>query len=91
MIFSGSRYANSGVFTLARPGAPSVQTLRLPLPGPPLNQGYYRRQSGQRLDLIANAFLTDATAFWRMCDANNALVPDALAASDLIGIPLVTE
>jgi hypothetical protein len=42
------------------------------------------------LDLIANAFLKDATAFWRLCDANNTVVPDGLAARDLIGIPLVT-
>jgi len=67
-----------------------IQSLRLPLPGPALVQGYYRRSNGQRLDLIANAFLKDATAFWRLCDANNAVVPDSLAARDLIGIPLVT-
>jgi len=37
--------------------------------------------------LIAFRFLADPTAFWYLCDANNAMVPDALAAHKLIGIP----
>ena len=88
MIFPGSRYESTGQFTLDRPDGPKIQTLRLPLPGPPLIRGYYRRLDGQRLDLIANAFLKDATTFWRLCDANNSIVPDTLAARPLAGVPL---
>ena len=41
------------------------------------------------MDLIANRFLNDPFAgFWRLCDANNVIVPDALAKRDLVGIPL---
>jgi hypothetical protein len=90
MIFPGSRYENTGTFVLTRQDGTMIQTLRLPLPGPALVQGYYPRSDGQRLDLIANAFLKDATAFWRLCDANNVVVPDSLAARDLTGIPLLT-
>ena len=90
MIFPGSRYEKSGTFVLTRPDGTMIQSLKLPLPGPALVQGYYRRSDGQRLDLIANAFFKDATSFWRLCDANNAVVPDSLAARDLTGIPLVT-
>jgi len=54
-------------------------------------QGYYRRAGSQRLDLIAAHFLKDSTTFWQLCDANNAVVPDALAARDLIGIPLTGQ
>ena len=73
---------------MTRPDGTVVAVLRLPLPGPAVVQGYFpRRNTGQRLDLIANFFLKDATAFWQLCDANNAPVPDALAARDLIGIP----
>ena len=39
------------------------------------------------LDLLAARYLKDPTFFWRICDSNNAPSPDALAASDLIGIP----
>jgi hypothetical protein len=33
---------------------------------------------GERLDNIANQFLGDPTAFWRLCDANNAMRPEEL-------------
>jgi len=33
---------------------------------------------GERLDRIAAAELGDAEAFWRICDANDSMRPDAL-------------
>ena len=33
---------------------------------------------GERLDRIAGAELGDPEAFWRICDANDAMRPDAL-------------
>jgi hypothetical protein len=88
MIFPGSRYQNSLNYNVTQPNGSVTAVLRLPLPGTAVVQGYYpRRGAGQRLDLIANYFLNDATTFWRLCDANNAVVPDALTARDLIGIP----
>jgi hypothetical protein len=91
MIFPGSRYQNTGTFSVSRcDGKLTVQALCLPLPGPATVLGYYRRSTGQRLDLIANAFLKDATTSWRLCDANNAVSPDALAAGRLVGIPMTT-
>jgi hypothetical protein len=35
---------------------------------------------GERMDLIAARELGDAEAYWRICDANNAMRPDDLAA-----------
>jgi hypothetical protein len=88
MIFPGSRYEKTGTYTVTWPAGGVVAALRLPLTRPAVVQGYYRRrEEGRRLDLIAAHFLKDATAFWQLCDANNAVVPDALAARDLIGIP----
>jgi hypothetical protein len=88
MIFAGSRYEKTGIYTLKRPDGTVVSALLLPLPGPAVVQGYcQRRAQTQRLDLIANSFLKDATAFWKLGDANNAIVPDSLSARSLIGIP----
>jgi hypothetical protein len=88
MIFPGGRYQNAGTYQVTRPDGSVVTVLQLPLPGAAVVQGYYpRRTTSQRLDLIANYFLNDATAFWQLCDANNTVVPDALAARNLIGIP----
>ena len=50
--------------------------------------GYYRRGGGDRLDQISARFLADATQFWRVCDANDAVVPDALANAPLVGVPI---
>ena len=88
MFFPGSRYGSMATYEVARPDGTLVRAVKLPLPGPALVLGYHARLAGQRLDLIAAHYLTDATAFWRLCDANNAMVPDSLGAADLIGIPL---
>ncbi len=87
MFFPGSRYEKTGTYTLAKPDGSKVSVARLPLPLANPLQGYHRRLTGQRLDLIASHYFADATAFWRLCDGNRAVVPDALAARDSIGIP----
>jgi hypothetical protein len=87
MFSSSSRYANTGTYTFPRADGAVVSLVRLPQPLTDPVIGYHRRQMAQRLDLIASHYLSDATTFWRLCDANNAIVPDALAARDLVGIP----
>lgn len=87
MFFKGSRYEKTGTYTVTTADGRQVSAARLPLPQTVALQGYFRRKEGQRLDHIASRYLRDATAFWKLCDANDAVVPDALAAGDLIGIP----
>jgi hypothetical protein len=88
MFFPGSRYANMRAYTVRLADGTSVQATQLPAPGPQLVLGYYRRARGDRLDQIAARFLGDATMFWRLCDASGAMAPDALAARDLVGVPI---
>ena len=88
MFFPGSRYEKAGTVSVTRPNGSTVTATKLPLPSPGTLRGFHRRQDGQRLDLIASRYLQDATAFWQLCDANNSVSPDALAARDLIGIPV---
>jgi hypothetical protein len=87
MFFPGSRYEHMGTYTVTRADGRLVSAVRIPLPRTDLLIGYHRRLLGQRLDLIAARYLSDATTFWRLCDANDAVVPDALAARDQVGIP----
>jgi hypothetical protein len=87
MFFPGSRYETTGTYSVTFPDGKTVRVTKLPLPQSRSILGYHRRLEGQRLDLIANRYLKDPTAFWKLCDANNAVVPDALATRDLIGIP----
>ena len=56
---------------------------RIPRRAAPAPIGWHRRGEGERLDVIAYQFLGDATAAWALCDANDAMSPDALAAHDL--------
>jgi hypothetical protein len=87
VFFPGSRYEPVGTYTVTRPDGTQVVATRLPLPSAGPVAGYHRRLEGQRLDHLAANYLADATAYWRLCDANNAMVPDALAAHDLVAIP----
>jgi hypothetical protein len=87
MFFSGSRYAKAGTTTVTKPDGTVVTVTKLPLPLTNPILGFHRRLEGQPLDLIAAHYLTDATTFWKLCDANNTMVPDALSVHDLIGIP----
>ncbi len=88
MFFSGSRYQNIGTDTITRADGTVVTVTKLPLPVQSSLRGFHRRLDGQRLDLIASHYFNDATTFWQLCDANNTMVPDALAAHNLIGIPV---
>jgi len=87
MFFPGSRYEKVGTTTVTKADGTVVSVAKLPLPVPNPLLGFHRRLTGQRLDLIAARYQTDATAFWKLCDANNSMVPDALSVHDLIGIP----
>ena len=87
MFFPGSRYQNLSTYTVLKPDGSVVSVVRTPLPVQSPLRGFHPRRQGQRLDLIAAHYLVDPTTFWRLCDANNAVVPDALAVHPLIGIP----
>lgn len=87
MFAANSRYAAMPTYTVTLPDGRVVTAVRLPLPAPLPLAGYHPRSQGDRLDLLAARYLKDATLFWRLCDANNAPVADALAARPLIGIP----
>ena len=86
MFSSNSRYAEAGTVTVSTRSG-DVTATKMPIrPRPPL-RGFHRRTDGQRLDHIASHYLRDATAFWRLCDAADAVAPDALAARDTVAVP----
>ncbi len=87
MFAPNSRYAGLATYTVTTPDGRVIVATRLPLPNPIQLAGYHRRITGDRLDLLAARYLKDPTAFWKICDSNNAPAPDALNARDLIGIP----
>jgi hypothetical protein len=87
MFFPGSRYINQPQYQTTLPNGTVVTVVTPPLPTNPTLIGYHARKQGQRLDLMANYYLQDATRFWAFCDANNSVVPDALATHAQIAVP----
>ena len=88
MYSSGSRYQAAGsAYQVILPGGAKVLATPLPIAQPAPAVGYHQSVGADRLDLLAFRYLNDATAFWRICDTNNAMVPAALASRTLIAIP----
>lgn len=76
-----SRYYDTPVKTLAGADGENLVYLarRFVPPGSSLAQiGIHTVVSGERLDIIAAGELGDPLAFWRICDANDAMRPDEL-------------
>jgi hypothetical protein len=61
----------------------------LPVPEAPVetSAGVHVRREGQTLDHLANGYLTDPHAYWRIAELNDAIVPDALEERETIEIP----
>jgi len=87
MFFTGSRYAAAGTCQATLADGTVVTVTRIPLPVPRPVLGWHLRTEGERLDLIAYQYLKDPARAWILCEANDCLVPDALAARELIAIP----
>ena len=87
MFKSNSRYANAGTYTVNTASGETLAVSRLPVRPRPSIRGLHSRTEGQRPDALAAHYLADATAFWRLCDAGDALAPDALAARDQVAVP----
>jgi hypothetical protein len=78
-----SRYANTEIAQLTRPGAPTVAYLRrrfVPAPETLVQHGEHVVLQGERLDQIAAAVYGDPLQAWQICDANRALDPAQLTA-----------
>lgn len=87
MFTQASRYRKASTYEASLPNGTTVAALIIPAPRSPVPIGYHRRAVGDRLDLLSVQYLNDPTGFWRLCDANNALVAGALEVRALIGIP----
>ena len=91
--YDGAQVASVGVED-GDGGEREVAYLRTRTPGPEAGSGappiaWHRVGPDDRLDLLAARYLGDPAAFWRICDANLALDPDALVGPDAEGAVVV--
>jgi hypothetical protein len=87
MFTATSRYARAATVTVTAARGDTVAAVRLPVRPRPALGAVHPRTEGQRLDHIAAHYLADATGYWRLCDASDALAPDALAARERVEVP----
>jgi hypothetical protein len=84
---SSSRYHGIGTLqlTVAADGAPVVYLRRRFVPASDRFAllSIHSVREGERLDNITAQYLGDPLQFWRICDANNVIVPDEL--TDAVG------
>lgn len=81
---SNSRYQSTETTKLVRLDGTEITYLKRRFVPPPerftLLQEYVVSE-GDRLDNIAARFLSDPEQFWRICDANRAMRPEALTGT----------
>lgn len=78
---ANSRYHATEVAVTTDAAGNPVRHLRrrfVPEPGTLAQTGEHVVAEGDRLDLIAAGRLGDPELYWRLCDANTAIVPDDL-------------
>jgi len=80
VFFKGSRYekVKNAQITAASGRVIIYKRIRF-IPETPAIQQHALLQ-GERLDLIAQQYYRDPLLFWRICDANKAMLPDELVA-----------
>jgi hypothetical protein len=80
MFSKKSRYANvrDGVLIDEKGRTVNYKRTRI-IPPAAANRGHIITE-GERLDHIAHFYFKDARRFWRICDANEVMYPDDMAA-----------
>lgn len=87
MFDDKSRYAGVPLYDVPGPRGVRVAVVAVPEARTEALLGVHLRKDGQRLDHLAFRYLDDAAGFWRLCDRNDAVIPDALAEAREIEIP----
>jgi len=90
---ANSRYAATQTATHTLPDGREVIYLRRRFVPSPENFALLHEHfvvEGERLDVLTARYIGDPEQFWRVCDANRALLPDDLtaAAGNVIRITL---
>ncbi len=84
-----SRYADPPVVPYDAVDVRGRAVQALPVPEPPreIPVGKHAKKEGQTLDQLANAYLSDPHAYWRIAEVNDVLHPDALSEAEIVLIP----
>jgi hypothetical protein len=87
MFDEKSRYYKTTQYHVTDGRGRSVPVLVIPAAPLQAVQGYHLLKQGQRLDHLAAQYIKDPTGFWRICEANDVMLPEALSEQMEIAIP----
>lgn len=87
MFDKKSRYRGLEPYEVADRRGRKVMVVPVPPKSTQVLRGYHARQQGQRLDHMAYRYLDDAAGFWRICELNDVMLPEALSEVPEIAIP----
>jgi hypothetical protein len=82
-----SRYFNTPTVLVRDKHGRIVRAVVVPEPPRQAALGRHQRAGRERLDHLAFRYLGDAAGYWRICEINDALLPDALGDVAEIIIP----
>ena len=84
-----SRYVKPALIPYTVVDVRGREVSALPLREPPVERavGRHVRKEGQNLDQLANGYLGDPHAYWRIAELNRAVLPDALEREEELEIP----
>lgn len=87
MFDKKSRYAKVKQYQVTDHRGRKVKVVAVP-PAPKQNSmGRHLLKQGQRLDHLANRYLDDAAGYWRICELNDVMLPEALTEATEVRIP----
>jgi len=87
MFSDKSRYKNVTQYEVADKRGRTVKVVACPAAPPQTIKGYHLLKQGQRTDHLASLYCNDPAGFWRIAEANDCMLPEALSEQSEIAIP----
>lgn len=87
MFDDKSRYKQAESYECTERRGRSVKVTTVPVLEGETFRGYHQRIQGQRIDHMAYKYLGDNAGFWRICELNDVMLPEALTEASDIAIP----
>lgn len=82
-----SRYRDLKPYTITDHRERTVPVVPVPPAPDEVLLGFHLRRQGQRLDHLAHRYLDNPAGFWRICELNDVMLPEALSEADEVAIP----
>jgi len=87
MFKDNSRYAKAPTYTMKDSRGRTVNVVAVPTAPLQSLLGYHLLKKGQRPDHLANKYLDDPTAYWRIAEINDVTLAEAIIEKPEIAIP----